>query len=84
MKHMLAFIKLTRPLNLLIMVLTMAAMRYGVVGSWLDYTSAAIQSTSAVPNETLIAEIPDNRLLHAFNGNCFDFSFHNVEDKNKE
>lgn len=68
---MLAFLKLTRPLNLLIMVLTMAAMRYGVVGAWLDYTSAAIRSTSVVPNETLIAEIPDNRLLHAFSAPHF-------------
>ena len=63
---MLAFLRLTRPLNLLIMVLTMAAMRYGVVGAWLDYTSAAIESVSMVPEETLIPEIPDNRLLHAF------------------
>ena len=63
---MLAFLKLTRPLNLLIMVLTMVAMRHGVVGAWLDYTSAAIQSTSVVPDETIIPEIPDNRLLHAF------------------
>lgn len=63
---MVAFIRLTRPLNLLIMVLTMAAMRYGVVGAWLAYTSAAIQSTSVEPGGTIIAEIPDNRLLHAF------------------
>ena len=63
---MLAFFKLTRPLNLLIMVLTMAAMRYGVVGAWLDYTSAAIVSVSVVPEESLIPEIPGNRLLHAF------------------
>ncbi len=63
---MLAFVKLTRPLNLLIMVLTMAAMRHGVVGAWLDYTSAAIQSVNAAPDETLIPEIPGNRLEHAF------------------
>ena len=68
---MLAFLKLTRPLNLLIMVLTMVAMRYGVVGAWLDYTSAAIQSTSVVPDETIIPEIPGNRLLHAFSGMHF-------------
>ena len=63
---MLAFLKLTRPLNLLIMVLTMAAMRYGIVGSWLDYTSAAIQSSSVDPKVALIPEIPENTLLHAF------------------
>ncbi len=63
---MLAFLKLTRPLNLLIMVLTMAAMRYGVVGAWLDYTSAAIRSTSIDPEVAIIPEIPENTLLHAF------------------
>lgn len=63
---MLAFLKLTRPLNLLIMVLTMAAMRYGVVGAWLDYTSAAIRSTSVDPKVAIIPEIPENTLLHAF------------------
>ena len=65
---MIDLIRLTRPLNLLIMALTMAAMRYGVVGAWLDHTSAAIQSTSIDPTGTTIAEIPGNRLMHAFTG----------------
>lgn len=51
---MLAFLKLTRPLNLLIMVLTMAAMRYGVIGAWLDFTSAAIHSVNATPEVPLL------------------------------
>lgn len=63
---MLAFLKLTRPLNLLIMVLTMAAMRYGVVGSWLDYMSAAIHSVNAVPGDSLLDEAPGDRLVHQF------------------
>lgn len=63
---MLAFIRLTRPLNLLIVVLTMAAMRYGVVESWLAFTTAAIQHSSVEPDGTIISEIPGNRLTHAF------------------
>ncbi len=35
-------IRLTRPLNLLIVALTMVVMRYGVIGGWFDTTTAAI------------------------------------------
>jgi 4-hydroxybenzoate polyprenyltransferase len=63
---MLAFFRLTRPLNLLIIVFTMAAMRYGVVGAYLGFESAAMKAMSVDPNGTLIAEIPDNTLHHAF------------------
>jgi 4-hydroxybenzoate polyprenyltransferase len=63
---MLAFLRLTRPLNLLIIVITMAAMRYGVVGSWLSYMSATMKSVSDDPNGTLVAAIPHNDMKHAF------------------
>lgn len=68
---MLAFLRLTRPLNLLIIVVTMAAMRYGVVGAWLGYMSAAMKSVSDDPNGTLVAAIPHNEMKHAFNGVLF-------------
>lgn len=40
---MLAFLRLTRPLNLLIIVFTMAAMRYGVIGAFLKVSAAEVQ-----------------------------------------
>lgn len=63
---MLAFLRLTRPLNLFIIVLTMVAMRHGVVGAFLSWTSAAMTIMSNDAGGTLIAEIPDNHLEHAF------------------
>jgi 4-hydroxybenzoate polyprenyltransferase len=63
---MLAFLRLTRPLNLLIIVFTMAAMRYGVVGSYLAYESAAMQLMSSDPTVGLLTETPNNTLAHAF------------------
>lgn len=68
---MLAFLRLTRPLNLAIMALTMAAMRFGVVGAYLTFTSKAMQSLSDDPAGTLIAEVPHNQLLHAFSATSF-------------
>ncbi len=68
---MLAFLRLTRPLNLVIVVLTMAAMRYGVVGAYLDYTSASMTIMSNDATGTLVAAIPDNHLEHAFSGTLF-------------
>ncbi len=68
---MLPFLRLTRPLNLLIIVLTMAAMRYGVVGAWLGHMSAAMKSVSDDPTGTLVAEIPHNEMRHAFSEGLF-------------
>ncbi len=68
---MLAFIKLTRPFNLFIIVLTMLAMRYGIVGAYLDYTSAAMAMVSDDPHGTIIEAIPNNRLFHAFSAPLF-------------
>lgn len=63
---MLALLRLTRPLNLLIIVFTMCAMRYGVVGAYLAFESAAMSTMAAEPGQTLIDWIPDNTLHHAF------------------
>lgn len=68
---MLPLLRLTRPLNLAIIVLTMAAMRYGVVGAWLDHTSAAMRFVAEDPSVPLVAAIPDNQLHHAFPGWLF-------------
>lgn len=63
---MLAFLKLTRPLNLVIIVFTMVAMRYGVVGAYLDYESAGMRAMANDPQGTLLLSVPDNTLQHAF------------------
>lgn len=63
---MFAFLKLTRPLNLLIIALTMAAMRYGVVGAFLDLHTALLRSKAADPDGTVFAAIPHNVFHHAF------------------
>ncbi|HEX2618328.1 MAG TPA: geranylgeranylglycerol-phosphate geranylgeranyltransferase, partial [Flavobacteriales bacterium] len=63
---MLAFLKLTRPLNLLIIALTMAAMRYGVVGAFLDLHTALLKSKSIDPDGTVFAAIPHNVFRHGF------------------
>lgn len=68
---MLPLLRLTRPLNLAIIVLTMAAMRYGVVGAWLEHTSAAMRFVAEDPAVPLVAAIPDNSLHHAFPGVLF-------------
>lgn len=66
MKHMLAFLRLTRPLNLLIIVGTMMAMRFGVVSAYLEYESAAMTVMSNDPQGTLLNAVPGNTLHHAF------------------
>lgn len=63
---MLQLIRLTRPLNLLIIALTMVAMRYGVVGAFLELNSAALQAVAPAPGETLFDAIPGNTFHHAF------------------
>ena len=44
---MLAFIRLTRPVNLLIIALTMVAMRYGVIGGNLERALGQLIRTEA-------------------------------------
>ena len=66
MKHMFAFLRLTRPLNLLIIVGTMMAMRFGVVTAYLEYESAAMTVMSNDPQRTLLNAVPGNTLHHAF------------------
>ncbi len=63
---MFAFLRLTRPLNLLIIVGTMMAMRFGVVGAYLEYESAAMTAMSNDPQGTLVNAVPGNTLHHAF------------------
>lgn len=63
---MLDFIRLTRPLNLLIMVFTMAAMRYGVIGGFLKVSSAELQSMTIAPGATIFDKVPGNTFTHGF------------------
>lgn len=63
---MLDFIRLTRPLNLLIMVFTMAAMRYGVIGGFLKVSSAELQSMTIAPGATIFDKVPGNVFTHGF------------------
>lgn len=68
---MLAFLKLTRPLNLLIMALTMFAMRYGVIGGYLRHLSAKLAERAPALDTTVIATVPHNLFLHAFDRTHF-------------
>ena len=68
---MIAFIKLTRPLNLLIIALTMAAMRYGVVGGYLQLQTRVLQAAANAPHETMLAQVPGNVFHHAFSNTLF-------------
>jgi 4-hydroxybenzoate polyprenyltransferase len=63
-----AFLRLTRPLNLLIIVFTMVAIRYGVIGAYLDASSADLRAMATSPDATLIAKVPLNTFTHAFSG----------------
>lgn len=63
---MVDFLRLTRPLNLLIIIFTMVAMRYGVVQGYLNTSSAELQSMSPVAGHTLFSQVPGNRFGHAF------------------
>lgn len=61
-----AFLRLTRPLNLLIIVFTMVAMRYGVIGAFLDVSTAELRQGAPDPAVTVFSEIPGNVFRHAF------------------
>jgi 4-hydroxybenzoate polyprenyltransferase len=61
-----AFLRLTRPLNLLIIIFTMVAIRHGVVDAYLDASSADLRSVAVTPDATLIAKVPGNTFTHAF------------------
>src|SRR5262245_34182619 len=67
---MLAFIKLTRPLNLAIMVLTMCAMRYGVISAWLAVYTADLKAKS-VDGGDVFTYIHGNTFTHAFSEGLF-------------
>lgn len=60
------FLRLTRPLNLLIIVFTMVAMRYGVIGAYLDVSTVELQQGAPDPAVTVFTEIPGNVFHHAF------------------
>lgn len=61
-----AFFRLTRPLNLLIIVFTMVAMRYGLVQAFLDLSTADLLSMTTMPGATIFPHIPGNVFVHAF------------------
>lgn len=61
------FLRLTRPLNLLIIVFTMVAMRYGVIGGYLQVSSVDLRQMASSPEVTLFEQIPNNTFVHAFN-----------------
>ncbi len=63
---MLAFLRLTRPLNLLIIAFTMAAMRYGVVGGFLAVSTDELQTLAMDPAATLFQQVPGNTFAHGF------------------
>ena len=63
---MLAFLKLTRPLNLVIIIITMAAMRYGVIGAYLEVSTIELRSMATPPDATVFEQIPENMFFHAF------------------
>ncbi|HRO38907.1 MAG: geranylgeranylglycerol-phosphate geranylgeranyltransferase [Flavobacteriales bacterium] len=63
---MLAFLRLTRPLNLLIIAFTMVAMRYGVVGGFLEVSSAELRTLAIDPAATLFEKVPGNTFVHGF------------------
>ncbi|HQV38177.1 MAG: geranylgeranylglycerol-phosphate geranylgeranyltransferase [Flavobacteriales bacterium] len=62
-----AFLRLTRPLNLLIIAFTMVAIRYGVIGGYLEVSSVDLRHMAPSPDVTLFAQVPDNTFVHAFN-----------------
>lgn len=68
---MLDLVRLTRPLNLLIIVFTMAAMRYGVVGGFLQASSAELRSMTIDPATAIFDKVPGNIFQHGFSGPLF-------------
>ncbi len=63
---MISFLRLTRPLNLLIIVFTMVAMRHGVVGGFLEVSSSDLQAMAIDPHDTIFNAVPGNTFQHAF------------------
>lgn len=63
--------KLARPLNLLIIALTMVAMRYGVVGGYLDMHTRMLKALAVDPDGTVFEQIPGNVFVHAFSTTLF-------------
>lgn len=68
---MLAFLRLTRPLNLLIIVFTMVAMRFGVVEAYLNTSSIDLASMAQPSGTTVLEKVPGNSFTHAFSGTLF-------------
>ncbi len=63
---MLSFLRLIRPLNLLIIAFTMVAMRYGVVHGFLAVSTAELQALAAGSSATLFQQVPGNTFIHGF------------------
>lgn len=68
---MVDFLRLTRPLNLLIIVFTMVAMRYGVVHGFLQVSTAELQTLAMDPAVTLFQQVPGNTFTHGFSAAHF-------------
>ena len=64
-------LRLTRPLNLLIIIFTMVAMRYGVVGGFLQESSDELRSLAVDPGTSIFVQVPDNTFVHGFSGPLF-------------
>ncbi|MCL4281110.1 MAG: geranylgeranylglycerol-phosphate geranylgeranyltransferase [Flavobacteriales bacterium] len=63
---MLAFLRLTRPLNLLIIVFTMVAMRYGVVRGFLAESTTELQALAPDPAVAIFEAVPANTFVQPF------------------
>ena len=68
---MVAFLRLTRPLNLIIIVFTMVAMRYGVVQAYLDASSTDLAAMAQPSGATVFEKVPGNIFTHGFSGPLF-------------
>ena len=63
---LIAFFRLMRPLNLAIIVLTMVAMREGIIGGYLDLHTRLLQSAAVEVDGSVFAAVPGNVFEHAF------------------
>lgn len=61
-----AFLRLTRPLNLLIIIFTMVAVRYGMVEGYLDVSTTDLRAMTPTPDVTIFDKVPNNIFGHAF------------------
>lgn len=59
-------LRLTRPLNLLIIVYTMWAMRHGVVSGFLAVSSGELQALALAPGAGIFEKVPGNTFRHGF------------------